>query len=61
MLNMKEKKHDCPIKQAVHECALTKLPAMRESDYNKGLSEEELYQMAWECSVEDHISYVESL
>ena len=58
---MMNKKHDCPIKQAIHECALEKMDDMRESVHFEGMTEEQLYECAWECSVEDHVSYVSSL
>jgi len=51
---MMNKKYECPIKQSIHECALSIMDDMRDHEDFEGMNEEELYEQAWQISEEDH-------
>ena len=51
---MMNKKYECPIKQSIHECALSIMEDMRDYEDFQGMSEEELYEQAWQISEENH-------
>ena len=51
---MMNKKYECPIKQSIHECALSIMEDMRDHEDFEGMNEEELYEQAWQISEENH-------
>ena len=51
---MMNKKYECPIKQSIHECALSIMDDMRDHEDFEGMNKEELYEQAWQISEENH-------